>query len=213
MEDVRCSPLVQPSVRVAPASAPPPSARLVARLGGLLTGNDPLRIFTTIARHRRLSRWWLPFAGTLLLRGCLPRLDTEVLIMRTAWNCDGWYEWVQHVPLALGAGLGPAQIAGTAHGPDASCWTPGQRLLVEVADELHARRVVGDRTWDRLSAELGTEECIEVCFVVGHYEMLAMALNSLGVQPESTALAKLDPATAALAAHLRDNLARWRAEL
>src|ERR1700681_3938041 len=181
-----------PAFRVEPAPGSAPSARLVARLGGYFTGNDPLQLFTTIGRHRRLSRWWLPFAGSLLFRGRLPRVDAGVVSRRTAGNCDGWYEWVQHVPLGARAGLEPADIAATAEGPSASCWTPRRRLLVEVTDELHAARVISDRTWARVAAELGTEECIELCFLVGHYEMLAMTLNSLGVEPEASALRKLE---------------------
>jgi alkylhydroperoxidase family enzyme len=179
-------------------------------LAGRATGNERLRVFTTIGWHRRLSRWWLPFSGNLLLRGLLPRADTELLILRTAWNCDGWYEWVQHVPLAARSGLTTIQIAGSAEGPDYPHWTARQRLLVEAADELHQARVIADPTWRRLSAELSTEQSIEMCFVVGHYEMLAMALNSLGVEPEATALRHLDPAAAALAESLAQRLLRSR---
>ena len=199
-----------PSVRVAPAPAPPPSARLLARLGGVVTGNDACRLFTTIGRHRRLSRWWLPFAGTLLWRGLLPRADTELVVLRTAWNCQGWYEWVQHVPLAVRSGLTSTEIAATAESLLNPQWTPRQQVLLEAADQLHTTSVIDDSTWDRLSAQLTTEECIELCFVVGHYEMLAMTLNSLGVEPEPGALRKLDPNNAALAARLSGRLRRSR---
>ena len=39
--------------------------------------------------------------------------------------------------------------------------------------------------------------------MVGHYEMVAMLLNSLGVEPEPTTLARLDPD----AAHSTEQLA------
>jgi alkylhydroperoxidase family enzyme len=132
------------------------------------------------------------------------------VILRTAWNCDSWYEWVQHVPLATRSGLTSIQITGSAEGPLYPHWTARQRLLVEAADELHTARVIDDRTWGRLSAELRTEQCLEVCFLVGHYEMLAMTLNSLGVEPEASALRHLDPATSALADCLAARLIRSR---
>ncbi len=199
------------SVRVTPDPTPPPSARLVARMGGLLTGNEPLRLFTTLGRHRRLSRWWLPFAGTLLLRGRLPRPDSEVVVLRVAWNCHCWYEWVQHAQLARRAGVTEAEVAASADGPAHGCWTPRRRLLLEVVDELQATKVMSDRLWGRVSSELATEEIIELCFLVGHYEMLAMALNSLGVEPEPTALGKLEPGCSELADRLRHELVRTRA--
>jgi hypothetical protein len=57
-------------------------------------------------------------------------------------------------------------------------------LLLRAADELHADGVVGDATWARLSGELDERLLIETLMLVGHYEMLAMTLNSLRVQPE-----------------------------
>src|SRR2546430_2520014 len=64
-------------VRMAPARAP--LATVVAALAGRVTRTEPQRVFTTLARNRRLFRRWLPFAGGLL-RGDLPRADTELLI-------------------------------------------------------------------------------------------------------------------------------------
>jgi hypothetical protein len=71
---------------------------------------------------------------------------------------------------------------------------------------LHTTRVISDSTWGRLCAELTIEQRVELCFLVGNYEMLAMTLNSLGVEPESSALAKLDSTAAALAARLAEHL-------
>jgi alkylhydroperoxidase family enzyme len=198
--------------RVVTLPAPSPSARLVAWLTGVATGNDPLAVFTTIGAHRRLFRWWLPFATSLLRGGRLARADTELLILRTAWNCAAWYEWVQHVPLASRAGLSSATIAAVVEGPASTGWTARQRLLLEATDELHGARVVSEPTWTRLSAQLTVEQCMELCFVVGHYEMLAMTLNSLGVEPEPSAVRKLDPPSTSLAARLADRLRSARAE-
>lgn len=191
---------------------PSPLARLVAWLTGVATGNDPLAVFTTIGRHRRLFRWWLPFAASLLRGGRLARGDTELLILRTAWNCGARYEWVQHVPLAWRAGLSSTTIAAVVEGPASTGWTSRQRLLLEAADELHGARVVSEPTWKRLSEHLTLEQRMELCFVVGHYGMLAMTLNSLGVEPEPSALRKLDSATVSLAARLADRLRSGREE-
>jgi hypothetical protein len=73
-------------------------------------------------------------------------------------------------------------------------------------DELHRDRVITDATWAVLAAELRDTELIELCFVVGHYEMLAMTLNSLGVQPEPSAARILDGRAAEVADVLRSAL-------
>ncbi|MET1003124.1 MAG: carboxymuconolactone decarboxylase family protein [Acidimicrobiia bacterium] len=168
-----------------------PVAGPVASLAAVLTRGDPPRIFTTLARHPRLFRRWLVFASSFLVRSELPRADVELVVLRTAWACRSRYEWAQHVSLAGGAGLPPATIARIPDGPDADGWTPRQALLLRAVDELHDHRVVTDATWTALAEELSERQLIELCFLVGHYEMLAMTLNSLGVEPEASALGRL----------------------
>ena len=46
--------------------------------------------------------------------------------------------------------------------------------------------MLGDEVWTQLSAELSDTQLIELCMLVGHYEMLAMTLRSLRVQPDQT---------------------------
>ena len=115
--------------------------------------------------------------------------------------------------LARGSGL-PAgvidRVAGGTDGPGADRFTARQRLLLTAVDELHERRVISDATWTKLSAELTERQLIELCLLVGHYEMLAMTLNSLGVEPEASALRRLTGATAEAADTLRRRLIEAR---
>jgi hypothetical protein len=79
-------------------------------------------------------------------------------------------------------------------------------LLLQATDELHDRRVISDRTWQELEGTFSDRELIELCLLVGHYEMLAVTLNSLGVEPEERALAHLGSAAATVADRLRGRL-------
>jgi alkylhydroperoxidase family enzyme len=188
-----------------------PVARLAAVVTGWATRGEPPRVLTTLGRHPRLFRRWLPF-GAALLRGDLAPADRELVILRTAWRCGSWYEWCQHAALAQRAGLGPAAVGRVAEGPTDPAWRPRQRLLLAATDQLHDRRVVDDRTWQALAGELTGRQLIELCFLVGHYEMLAMTLNTLGVEPEPTARARLDGPAAMAAERLRAQLAAARTD-
>jgi alkylhydroperoxidase family enzyme len=190
--------------------APSPLARLVASVTARATGGEPLRIFMALGRHPRLFRAWLRFAVALMFRGYLPRADRELVTLRTAWRCGSWYEWVHHVDLARRAGFDPGDIDRILDGPDAAGWHPRQRLLLQAVDELHDSRVVTERTWAGLTAALTDRQRIELCLLVGHYEMLAMALNSLAVAPEPVALERLTGTAAEAADRLRDQLAATR---
>ena len=160
---------------------------LIAKVAGRATGTGkPLNIFATLGRHRRLFLPWLFFAGRLMPGGKLPRQDTELLILRTASNCGCEYERGHHVRLGRRAGLTDEQIEQTAqHEPSKTAFTERQRNLLTAADELHKSRALTERTWQQLRPLLSDAELIELCMLVGHYEMLAMTLNTLQVQPEA----------------------------
>ncbi len=178
---------------------------LIARTLGAATGGGPPNVFTTLARHRRLFRPWLRFAGALMPGGTLPRADSELVILRVAHNTGSGYERQQHERLALAAGLSGEEVRLVPHGPDAAGWSDRQRLLLQAADELHATRDISDRLWSELRALLGDKELIELCMLVGHYEMLAMTLNALRVQPD-----RLPDAPPLMAQKIQGLLARRR---
>ncbi len=156
----------------------------IVRVIGAATGGAPPNVFTTLARHRRLFRRWLRFAGALMPGGTLPRAETELLILRVAHNAGSEYEWGHHERLGRQAGLSAAEVERVREGPGAADWSPRQRSLLRAADELHSDRRLSDETWGELRPLLSDEELIELCMLVGHYEMLAMTLNSLEVEPE-----------------------------
>jgi alkylhydroperoxidase family enzyme len=138
-------------------------------------------IFSTLARHPQLMRTWLPFGGFLLGRGVLPARDRELLILRTACNCSSSYEWGQHVRIAEALGIDRAEILRVAHGPEADGWSPSDSALLRAADELHRDAKVSQGTWAQLSDDHDERGLIELTMLVGHYHMVAFALNSLEV--------------------------------
>ncbi|WP_445149768.1 carboxymuconolactone decarboxylase family protein [Baekduia sp. Peel2402] len=157
----------------------------IARLLGVATGGPPPHVFTTLARHRRVFRPWLRFAGRLMPGGTLPREESELIILRVARVTGSDYEWQQHVRLGRAAGLTEAQIERIRLGAEAPGWSVRQALLLRAVDELHDHDRIGDELWAELAREYGEQELIEICLLTGHYIMLAMTLNSLGVQVEA----------------------------
>jgi alkylhydroperoxidase family enzyme len=151
---------------------------------GARTTNPP-RLFATLARHRRLFRPWLRFAGRLMPRGKLPRADAELVILRVATLCGSAYEWSHHERIGRRAGLSPETIAAVREFGAGGSWTPRQRAILTAVDELAATRTLGDETWSSLlAAGLSEPELIELPMLTGHYVMLAMTLNALQVEPD-----------------------------
>ena len=169
--------------RLAPAATADldgPAQELLA--GANRPGSAATNIFATLVRHPGLFRRWLPFGGKLLA-GKLPARDRELLILRVAWRCRSEYEWGQHLLIGTTAGLTNDEIrrlrdAGTVD------WDDSDAVLVRAADELHDDSCISDETWRALAARYDERQLIEVPMLVGHYHMVAFALNSLGVQRE-----------------------------
>lgn len=162
-----------------------PVTRTLAKGAGRVVGGPPPNIFLTLGRNPRLFAPWLAFASQLMPRGGLPRADTELVILRVAWNTRCRYEWDHHVRMGRAAGLGIAEIERIAAGPEAEGWTGRQAALLTATDELHAEGMLSDTAWDGLASHLDEKLLVEFCLLVGHYEMLAMTISSLGIQPEA----------------------------
>jgi alkylhydroperoxidase family enzyme len=157
----------------------------VCWVAGRVAGTGPLNLFTTLARHRRLFRGWLWFAGGLMPRGTLPRRDTEIVILRVACISECEYEWRHHERIGQSIGLSRADVDRVRSGPGAEGWSPRQRALLQAVDDMHSkRREISDGVWTQLAAELSDKQLIELCLLIGHYEMLAMTLRSLRIQPD-----------------------------
>lgn len=156
--------------------------RISQRVAGT---TEPLNLFTTMGRNRRLFRHWLRFAGDLMPRGGLPRVDTELVILRVSHLTGAEYEAVHHRPMGRRAGLSEEAIEAVAaddldHGP----WSPRQRLLLDAVNELHRDDRIGEATFRGLRPMLSDRDLVELCMLAGHYSLLAGLINSLGIESD-----------------------------
>jgi alkylhydroperoxidase family enzyme len=148
-------------------------------------GDGPvLNIFRTLANHPGLMKRWLVFGNHVLSKTTLPARERELLILRIGWLCRAGYEWGQHVVIGKAAGLTDEEIARIPKGPTAPGWSAADRALLCATDELHEDAFISDATWAELAGSWSTQQLIDLVFTVGQYNLVSMALNSLGVQPE-----------------------------
>ncbi len=141
-------------------------------------------VFTTLLNHADLFRRWLVFANHILGKSTLSLRDREILILRIGHLADCEYEWRQHVQIARGAGMADAEIAAVREGSTGSDWPDNERALLAAVDELKRDTHLSDAAYASLAAHYDTRQIMDIVFTVGQYNMLAMALNTLGVQPD-----------------------------
>jgi alkylhydroperoxidase family enzyme len=173
------------TLRLSTPRVPPlPIDELDAEIRERLGDGPVLNIFRTLAQHPKLMKRWLVFGNHVLGRSSLPPRERELVILRIGWLCRSPYEWGQHVRIALASGLSQAEIDRIPSGPDAAGWSDLERALLRATDELHADAFISDATWAALAGGLDTHQLMDLIFTVGQYNLVSMALNSLGVQPE-----------------------------
>jgi 4-carboxymuconolactone decarboxylase len=143
-------------------------------------------------RHPALAKAFFTFNNHVATASSVPARVRELLILRVSWLRRAEYEFAQHVVLGRRAGLSDADIERIQFGPEASAWDALDADLVRAVDELLTDARIQDATWKRLAAHFSTAELMDIVFVVGCYEVLAMAFKTFGVQLESGA-EPLDP--------------------
>jgi alkylhydroperoxidase family enzyme len=174
----------QPRVKAREESQCDSETRALLETTRLFPGRPVLNIFATLAHHPKLLKRWLVFGNHVLFKSTIAARERELLILRTGWLCRAEYEWGQHVTIGKEAGLTNDEILAIARGPDDPMWGAFDAALLRATDELHRDQCISDATWAALSEHLDTKEMLDLIFTVGQYTLVAMALNSLGVQRE-----------------------------
>jgi alkylhydroperoxidase family enzyme len=124
---------------------------LLAKVAGRVAGTSPPSLFLTLGRQRRMFPAWLWFAATLMPGGRLSRRESEMVILRVAHLRRCRYEW-EHLDAAAAR-----HPRGRGH--------------------LHHHGDLDDDTWTPLREHLTEAECVELCMLAGHYQMLRQMLT------------------------------------
>ena len=179
-----------PEMRTALAALDPPGARFTHQPQ---EGRPrALNALGTLAHHPVLARAFCTLNGHLLMTTTLTERQRELIILRVASVRQADYEWAQHVLIARDAGLDEEQIARTADGPDPSFWGDLESALLGAVDELLVEGSISNPTWSLLSAELDTQQLLDVIFTVSGYDAFARMLHSFEVDLDEDLIASRD---------------------
>ncbi|MEU4883154.1 carboxymuconolactone decarboxylase family protein [Streptomyces althioticus] len=173
-----------PRARVEPAAPRSlgPTARLVLRLirRRARVPRD-YNVFRTLARLRGIFPAHAVFLSQILLKGRLPVAEKELVILRVAWRQGCVYEWSLHSPMATAAGV-PEHHKRAAASEAPRFDDPRLGAMVAATDEILASGTLPDASWSALCDHCTPDEALELCMLIGHYVMIALTLNTVGVQ-------------------------------
>ena len=137
------------------------------------------------AHNPRLASAWITFTETLAdEQSTLTAAQTELVILRVAWQSRSGYEWGQHCRMGLHAGLSTEQLYGVAEGPGAAVFSPLEQAMLKATDEFIDHLRIDDATWAELAAELDGAQLLELLHVIGGYFALAGIMHSIGLTPD-----------------------------
>lgn len=149
----------------------------------MLASRADYNIYKTLAHHPDLYARWSPLGQFLLNGSSLPPRDREIVMLRMGWLCQSEYEWSQHARIAKSsAGMTNAEVHRIAEGPNAQGWSEFERTLLRMVDELRYDTMISDATWQALRTKYSEQQIMESLFTASQYQLVSMALNSLGVQ-------------------------------
>jgi AhpD family alkylhydroperoxidase len=158
---------------------------VMAKLAARKVRAPEMHLFTTLGQRRLLFWTWSVYSGRLL-RGRLPAVDTELVILRVAHLRSCEYELQHHRTMARAKGLHPDLQAAIFAWPDVSpaarnSLTARQQALLQATDEFVQDRTITDGTWRQLSAHLDRRQLIEFCLLASQYDGLAATMHALEI--------------------------------
>lgn len=106
--------------------------------------------------------------------------EAAVLVVNARLDCP--FGWVQHVPVALAAGVDQRAIDGLAAGELSGWLTPGQRTAALMAEQSVRDGQVADATLAEARDAFGVAETIDLLLAIGYYSMLALYFRSMNLR-------------------------------
>jgi len=143
-----------------------------------------MHLFATLGQNKRLFLSMMPYSA-LLLRGRLPQVDTELVILRVAHLRRSEYELQHHRWMGRRRGLDDQTqelIFAWPDTPEGSGGLTGrQQSLLSATDEFILNRSISPEVWQQLSHHLDRRQLIEFCMLAGQYDGLAATMSALQI--------------------------------
>jgi alkylhydroperoxidase family enzyme len=161
---------------VDPASAPDSVREVLERLP------VKLNVFRMMAQAETNFRPLLSLGTSILAQQQLSAKLRELAILRVARLSPAEYEWVQHVPIALGTGASQDQIDALQRGDiEAPCFDAVERVVLRFTTEVVRDVRASDATFAELASRFSPREIVELILAIGFYMTVARLLETTAV--------------------------------
>lgn len=112
----------------------------------------------------------------------VPSKLRELAILITAKHWKAQYEWFAHEKIAREAGLDGGIIEAIRTGRTPDFTEEAEEIVWRFATELYASRRVSDKAFAAAEKRFGLSGVVDLVGLMGHYNVIAMTLNSFEVE-------------------------------
>lgn len=147
-------------------------------------GVQVLNIFKVMAHCPRVGREFLRLGNAILFNGSLPPKLRELAILRVGDLAEAIYEWTQHVPIGLMAGLTEEQIKTMHQWKESPLFSDQERAVLKYTDEVAQNIRVSEETFKAVRDFLTEEQVVELTTTIGYYGMVSRILEALEIELE-----------------------------
>lgn len=145
---------------------------------------DPLNIHNMMAHHPQLLEAWMPLRNHVVSNSSLSGRHRELVILRTAHNCQTDYEWQHHVERGQQAGLSMVEIERVKQGAQAADWSPEESTLLNATDDCHRDVRFSENTLKQMTKHFSAQQQLDLMVTVGMYKTLAIIIKTWNVPME-----------------------------
>lgn len=131
----------------------------------------------------RMYGTFVPWLKELIADTALSTRDRQIVCLRILELCGDVYEKTHHVVISRKCGLSEEEITAFISG-EGDALTDEDRDVLAACGELYRDQRIGDATWKRLGRRYSQEQLMELVFLAGCYQTMAMLTKSFEIKLE-----------------------------
>lgn len=165
--------LAYPSIDAVPAEL---IADITAQRGGKL-----LNLYHMLLHSPPVARGWLTLLTAIRQQCTLAARYRELVIMRIAVINGANYEYAQHVPHALAAGLQESDLSALQAWMSHPGWTQADRAVLAYTDAMTKDVQVAAAVFNALRPHFDEREIVELTATIASYNLVSRFLEALQI--------------------------------
>ncbi|MEO8627650.1 MAG: carboxymuconolactone decarboxylase family protein [Betaproteobacteria bacterium] len=147
-------------------------------------GGKLLNLYRALLNSPKIAEAWLQFFTVIRQQSDLPDRYRELAIMVIAVVNGADYEFRQHVPFALSAGLSQAQLDTLASWRESTLFDAADRAVLDYAESMTRDVHVPQSVFDAVAQHFDAHLIVDLSATIGGYNLVSRVLEALKVDHE-----------------------------